>query len=89
VEETIIGVQYQGVQASAKHFIDYEQETQRNPDGTFDANYDPITITSNAMCILSNIKDRTLHKLYIWPFANSVKAVIANVICSYHHLNSS
>lgn len=89
VEETIIAVQAQGVQASAKHFIAYEQETQRNPAGTFDSSYTPLQNASNAMSVSSNVEDRTLHELYMWPFANSVRAGVANVMCSYNRVNGS
>ncbi len=74
------------MQASAKHFIAYEEETQRNPDGTFHANHDPITNTSNVVSIPSNVEDRTFRELYIWPFANSVKAGFTNVMC---HITAS
>jgi beta-glucosidase len=37
----------------------------------------------------SNIDDRTLHELYLWPFADAVKANVAAVMCSYNQVNSS
>ena len=37
----------------------------------------------------SNIDDRTLHELYLWPFADAVKANVASVMCSYNQINSS
>lgn len=32
----------------------------------------------------SVIDDRTLHELYLWPFADSVRANVASVMCSYN-----
>jgi len=32
--------------------------------------------------ISSNIDDRTLHELYLWPFADAVNAGVASVMCS-------
>jgi beta-glucosidase len=37
----------------------------------------------------SNIDGRTLHELYLWPFADAVYADVASVMCSYNKLNSS
>ena len=37
----------------------------------------------------SNIDDRTIHELYLWPFADAVKANVASVMCSYNQLNST
>ena len=37
----------------------------------------------------SNLHDRTLHELYLWPFAASVRAGVASVMCSYNMLNNS
>lgn len=79
MEETITGYQNAGVQATAKHWVGNEQETLRNPI------YDPNgTVTDKIFAALSsNIDDRTMHELYMWPFANAVKAKVASVMCEY------
>lgn len=78
---TIHGIQDAGVQSCSKHFIGNEQETQRTntvlPDGT------------NIEAISSNIDDRTLHELYLWPFADAVKAGTTSVMCSYNRVNET
>jgi beta-glucosidase len=82
MEETIIGMQSNGLQACAKHWIAYEQETQRNP--TYDSAGNVIQES-----VSSNLDDRTMHELYMWPFANAVKAGVASVMCSYNRINGS
>jgi len=64
--------------ACTKHFIGYEQETNRfpTPDGL------------NAS-ISSNIDDKTMHELYLWPFVDAVKAGTGSVMCSYNRINGS
>ena len=78
---TIHGMQDAGVQSCSKHFIGNEQETQRSntvsPDGTV------------IEAISSNIDDRTLHELYLWPFADAVKAGTSSVMCSYNRVNET
>ncbi|KAH8753108.1 beta-glucosidase [Diaporthe sp. PMI_573] len=77
--ESVLGLQDAGVQTSTKHFIGNEQETQRSsttsPDGT------------RTEAISSNIDDRTIHELYMWPFASAVKAGTSSIMCSYNRLN--
>ncbi|KAH7037268.1 beta-glucosidase [Microdochium trichocladiopsis] len=85
MEETIMGHQDAGVQATPKHFIGNEQETMRNP--LYDVNGTVGAVTFEA--ISSNIDDRTMHELYLWPFANAVKAGAASFMCSYQRLNGS
>ncbi|KAF2759088.1 avenacinase [Pseudovirgaria hyperparasitica] len=80
MEETVLGLQAAGVQATSKHYIGNEQETQRNP-----TTVNGTTIKS----ISSNIDDRTLHELYLWPFANAVRAGSASIMCSYNRLNQT
>ncbi|CAF9937034.1 MAG: hypothetical protein HETSPECPRED_010535 [Heterodermia speciosa] len=76
--QTIKGIQDVGVMATAKHFIANEQEHFRQ---SFEWGL------PNA--ISSNIDDRTLHELYLWPFAESVRAGVASVMCSYNMVNNS
>jgi beta-glucosidase len=84
MEETIKGYQDAGVQACAKHWIGNEQETQRNP--VYSTNNTNVK-TSGALS--SNLDDRTMHELYMWPFANAVKAKAASFMCSYQRINGS
>jgi len=79
---TVEGMQKSGVQATAKHYIGNEQETQRNPS---QASFSNVIIEA----VSSNIDDRTLHELYLWPFAEAVKSGVASVMCSYNRLNST
>lgn len=83
MEQTIKGHQDAGVQATAKHFIGNEQETQRNPST------DEETGALEQAAVSSNMDDRTMHELYLWPFANAVHAQAAAVMCSYNRLNGS
>ena len=76
--ETIMGIQEEGVMATAKHYIVNEQEHFRQ---SFEWGL------PNA--ISSNVDDRTLHELYLWPFAESIKAGVASVMCSYNQVNNS
>lgn len=76
--QTIRGIQEIGVMATAKHFIANEQEHFRQ---SFEWGL------PNA--ISSNIGDRTLHELYLWPFAESVRAGVASIMCSYNMVNNS
>jgi beta-glucosidase-like glycosyl hydrolase len=43
----------------------------------------------NRETMSSNIDDRTLHELYLWPFADSVKAGVASFMCAYNKLNGT
>ena len=81
LEETVTGMQTAGIQACTKHYIGYEQETQRNP--SIATNGETIEAVS------SNIDDRTMHEMYLWPFANAVRAGTASIMCSYNRLNGS
>jgi beta-glucosidase len=58
-----------------------QQETQRNPSRSSSG----ATIEA----VSANIDDRTIHELYLWPFANSVKAGTSSIMCSYNRLNGS
>lgn len=82
MEQTILGVQKAGVQACAKHFIGNEQETHRGL-----STYSNGTVNQEA--ISSNIDDRTLHELYLWPFANAVHAGASATMAGYNRANGS
>lgn len=64
VEQTIKGMQDAGIMACTKHFILNEQEHFRQ-------GAPPSYLTA---AISSNIDDRTMHELYLWPFADAVRA---------------
>ncbi|RGP70242.1 udp-glucose,sterol transferase [Fusarium sporotrichioides] len=78
---SVSGIQSVGVQACSKHFIGNEQETQR----TRTTKEDGTVIEA----LSSNIDERTLHELYLWPFADAVKAGTASIMCSYNRVNQT
>ena len=76
--QTIRGIQEEGVMATAKHLVANEQEHFRQ--------HGWLGVTR---AISANIDDRTLHELYMWPFADSVRAGVASVMCSYNMINNT
>ncbi|KAI0520874.1 glycosyl hydrolase family 3 N terminal domain-containing protein [Xylaria bambusicola] len=39
--------------------------------------------------ISSNIDDKTMHEVYLWPFADAVRAGVGSVMCSYNKINNT
>ncbi|GKZ73979.1 hypothetical protein AnigIFM50267_011218 [Aspergillus niger] len=80
VYETVQGVQSSGVGVSTKHYIGNEQETNRNPE-----TINGVDVAS----VSSNIDDKTIHELYLWPFQDAVLAGSVAIMCSYERINNS
>ncbi|KAF7168862.1 hypothetical protein CNMCM6106_003877 [Aspergillus hiratsukae] len=78
--QTIRGLQ-ESVIACVKHFIGNEQETVRNPPLLWTDSYNQSVST--------NVDDRTIHELYMWPFQDAIKAGAGAVMCSYNRINNS
>ncbi|OJD36913.1 glycoside hydrolase family 3 protein [Diplodia corticola] len=43
----------------------------------------------NRTTVSENIDDRAMHELYLWPFADAVRAGPASFMCSYNKLNGT
>ncbi|KAI1163794.1 glycoside hydrolase family 3 protein [Nemania serpens] len=43
----------------------------------------------NREIMSSTVDDRTMHELYLWPFADAVHANVASVMCSYNKINGT
>ncbi|PNY23628.1 Beta-glucosidase [Tolypocladium capitatum] len=76
VSQSVMGIQGQGVQTSIKHYVANEQETYRTPSGIKEA-------------VSSNVDDKTMHEVYLWPFQDAVRAGTGNIMCSYQRINNS
>ncbi|KAJ3544533.1 hypothetical protein NM208_g2991 [Fusarium decemcellulare] len=76
--ETIKGIQEQGVIATIKHLIGNEQEMYRRQT---------TDVVSPAYS--ANIDDRTLHELYLWPFAEAVRAGVGAAMTAYNRVNGT
>lgn len=83
VAQTIKGMQDAGVMACTKHLIGNEQEHFRQSGEAQGYGY------NISESISSNIDDVTMHELYLWPFADAVRAGTASVMCSYNQINNS
>jgi beta-glucosidase len=75
------GIQDAGVIACSKHFILNEQEHFRQPGNFEDQGF--------VDAVSSNVDDKTLHELYLWPFADAVRAGTGAIMCSYNKANNS
>ncbi|TIA59722.1 putative beta-glucosidase [Aureobasidium pullulans] len=84
IAPTISGMQ-KSVIACVKHFIANEQETNRSP---FLQGFLGGLINLNNS-VSSNVDDRTMHELYLWPFYDAVKAGAGSTMCSYQRVNNS
>ncbi|KAF7537389.1 hypothetical protein G7054_g3752 [Neopestalotiopsis clavispora] len=70
------GIQDAGVMANPKHFILNEQEYRRRPGDLGEA-------------MSSNVDDRSLHELYLFPFMDSLREGAVSIMCSYQRVNNS
>jgi beta-glucosidase len=76
----VLGLQ-KSVIASIKHFVAYEQETNRNP---ITNGHDGVVHSTSA-----NLDDKTMHELYVWPFQDLIYAGAGSVMCSYNRINNT
>ncbi|KAI1344911.1 beta-glucosidase-related glycosidase [Xylariaceae sp. FL0016] len=70
------GIQDAGVMATPKHFLLNEQEFRRRPGDMGEA-------------VSSNVDDRTIHEMYMFPFMDAFRENAACVMCSYQRVNNS
>ena len=80
------GIQDQGVVATAKHYICNEQETNRFYGLAEDT---ARSSPSNSKGYSANLDDKTMHEIYLWPFAASVAAGVGSIMCSYNQVNGT
>ncbi|KAJ6133532.1 Glycoside hydrolase family 3 [Penicillium samsonianum] len=71
------GLRDSGVQVLAKHYIGYEQETFS------------IYAASEQVPISSNIDDKTTHEIYLWSFAEAIRAGVTHIMCGYNSVNGT
>ena len=83
IAPTVQGIQDAGVIACTKHYIMNEQEHFRQVG---EAQGYGFNIAETAS---SNLDDATLHELYLWPFADAVRAGTGSIMCSYNQINNS
>ncbi|KAL9055576.1 MAG: hypothetical protein Q9162_003473 [Coniocarpon cinnabarinum] len=91
VYQSVQGIQAAGVVACTKHYIMNEQADPLALEhfrqvGEWGPNGYGFNISQE---ITSNLDDRTMHELYLWPFADAVRAGTGSIMCSYNFINGS
>jgi len=102
IAESSKGIQDAGVVACAKHFIGNEQGELPEPRwfplmSCTNSSAEHFRVAGEAKgygfdiseSLSSNIDDKTMHELYLWPFADAVRAGVGSVMCSYQQVNNS
>ncbi|KAG5358659.1 Beta-glucosidase 1 [Yarrowia sp. B02] len=82
--EAVQGVQGENVMATIKHLIGNEQEHFRKLGEWQTFGFKDIKAP-----LSSNIDDRTLNEVYLWPFGDAVRAGAAAAMCSYQLVNGT
>lgn len=81
---TVEGIQDEGVLATVSHFVGNEQEHFRQL-GEWDENgWDCLEDA-----VSSNIGDRAMHEVYLWPFADTVRSGAGAVMCARSQVNNT
>ena len=80
------GIQDQGVVATPKHYICNEQETNRISIKRSSTN---AAVDPNIPVYSANLDDKTMHEIYLWPFASSVAAGAGSVMCAGNSVNGT
>ncbi|KAF7515323.1 hypothetical protein PCG10_003392 [Penicillium crustosum] len=79
MEKSISGQNAAGVIATGRHYLLYEQETNRSR-----------TLSPGAtQAYSSNADDKTIHEVYLWPFADAIKAGMGAVMCAMNRINGT
>lgn len=77
--QAISGMNSAGVIGGGRHFLLNEQETNRTSS----------LGGSTSMPYSSNVDDKTIHELYLWPFADAVRSGMAAVMCAMNRANNT
>jgi beta-glucosidase len=81
------GLQDQGVVANAKHYICHEQETFISNNVSKNTAAERDNVNSHGYSV--NLDDKTMHEIYLWPFADSVAAGAGSIMCAYNQINGT
>ncbi|KAK9454246.1 glycosyl hydrolase family 3 N terminal domain-containing protein [Dipodascopsis uninucleata] len=81
---SVLGIQGTGVIATAKHYLLNEQEHFRQYQEWKGFGFKDLEEPYS-----SNVDERALREIYVWPFADAVRAGVASVMCSYNRVNNS
>ena len=79
LQRTVQGMNSAGVVTATRHFLLNEQETNRSSSLGASGN----TVYS------SNADDKTIHELYLWPFADGARAGMGAVMCGMTLVNGT
>jgi beta-glucosidase len=76
---SISGMNAAGVITGGRHFLLNEQETNRSS-----------ALSASATEVYSSVADdKTMHELYLWPFADGAKAGMGAVMCAMTRVNGT
>lgn len=79
MEKAVKGMNSAGVVTVGRHLLLNEQETNRSSG---------LSATTSAV-YSSNADDKTIHELYLWPFADAVRAGVGAVMCAMTKVNGT
>lgn len=79
VGQAVKGMNSAGVVTASRHLLLNEQETNRSSG---------LSATTTSV-YSSNADDKTIHELYLWPFADAVRAGVGAIMCAMTKVNGT